>query len=251
MKRGTSSSRAALLACAAALALLGGCRGGRIPSESASGAFSTRRAEVEAALGDAERRHDDIRTYAAKNARAQVDMGGRNVGLRANLSFARSAATTVSGRLVFPPISVGRAELDGEELRVRSRQLDVDKTVKMPGYANEILQCALLGQAPPLYRLFGEADYSRFALMLTADDKYALRRSEGGMEVVMFVNAADFTLSGVNMTAEGSEITLSVGKYALFGGHHLPSLFRAAVAQPRGVRASMELALTDIEINQE
>lgn len=233
------------------MALLSGCRGGRIPSESGNGAYPTRRGEVVAALGDAERRHDDIRAYAAKNAKAQVDMGGRNVGLRANVSFARGAATSVSGRLVFPPISVGRAELDGAELRVWSRQLDVDKAVKMPAYANEVVQCALLGQVPPLYRLFGETDYSRFALMLTADDKYAIRRSEGGIEVVMFVNAADFTLSGVNMSAEGSELTLSVGEYAVFGGHRLPSLFRVAVAQPKGVRTSMEMALTDIKINQE
>lgn len=240
-----------LVASVAALALLSGCRGGRIPSESVSGAFSTRRSEVVASLGNAEKSRDDIRTYAAKNAKAHVDMGGKDVGLRANLSFARHAATSVSGRLIFPPISVGHAELDKGRFRVQSRQFDVDKAIQVPDFANEILQSALIGQAPPLYRLFGESDYSRFDLALTADDKYVLRRGDGGVDVVIFVNAADLTLAGVNMTVDGSKIVVSVGDYALFGGHRLPSLFRVSVARRGASRASMELSLSDIKINQE
>lgn len=239
------------MASVAALALLSGCRGGKIPSESKSGEFSTRRSEVVAALYDAETRVDDVRSYAAKNAKARVDMGGKDVGLRANLSFARDAATSVSGRLLFPPISVGQAVLDKGQLRVSSRQFDVDKAIKVPDFSNEILQSALLGQVPPLYRLFGEVDYSRFDLALTADDKYVLRRREGSIEVVIFVNAADFTLSGVNMSADGSKISLTVGDYAAFGGHRLPCLFRASMTRRGMSKNSMELSLTDIKINQE
>lgn len=239
------------MASVAALALLSGCRGGRIPSESSSGAFSTRRSEVLASLDGAETRRADVRTYAAKNAKARIDMGGRDVSLRANLSFARDAATSVSGRLLFPPISVGQAVLDNSQLRVSSRQFEVDKSIKVPDFANEILQSALLGQAPPLYRLFGESDYSRFDLALTSDDKYVLRRSGRGMEVVVFVNAADFTLAGVNMSADGEKLVLSVGDYAVFGGHRLPGLFRASVTRRGASKSSMELSLSDIKINQE
>lgn len=251
MKRDILSNRGLFLASVAALALLSGCRGGKIPSESKSGVFSTRRGEVVAALSKAETRADDVRSYAAKNAKARLDMSGKDVGLRANLSFARNSATSVSGRLLFPPISVGHAVLDDGQLRVSSRQFEVDKSIKVPDFANGIVQSALLGQVPPLYRLFGEADYSRFDLALTADDKYVLRRSEGGIEVVIFVNAADLTLSGVNMSADGSKIALSVGDYAVFGGHCLPSLFRASMVRGGTSKSSMELSLTDIKINQD
>ncbi len=231
--------------------LLSGCRSGRIPSESSNSSFSTRRSEVVSLISESDSRLADVKTYEAKNAKAAVLMEGKNTTLKANVSFERGGATNITGRLAFPPLSVGSVSISEDKVHVKSGILNIDKTQTLFPYLAEMVQSTFLGLIPKAYLLFGDKDFSHFDMSLTAKGQYLLSRSDNRMSVELRINAANFTLANVSVkTAQGDAAQLDVAQYKSFDGRLLPVSVLIKVTPRKGKPAEAEVSISDIRINK-
>lgn len=237
------------LALAASLAL-GSCRSSRIESGSANSSLSTRRSEVLDLLAEAERRVG-VTAYKAKNAKAAVVLkGGEGVKVRANISFATGGETTLAARLAFPPVSVGTVTVGPRRATISSKYLGNEKSVALPDFANAILQAALLGNLPPVYRYFGESDFSRFAMYLNADDTYELSRSETGVSVKIGVRGADKTLAYARVGYGKHDVSVDVAEYRRFDGNLLPSRVKVTLREPDSSVSKLDIEISDVTLQE-
>ncbi len=243
--------RALLTALFAASLCLQSCRSSRIGSESKNSVLATRRSEVLEVLSDAESRVD-VTAYEAKNAKSSVTMGGKSVNLRANVSFSRGGDTKIAARLVFPPVSVGQVVVSDKCAKVSSKYLDKNPTVKLPACVNDMLQSALLGNLPPVYEYFGDDDFSKFGIFLTADDKYMLTRSERDISVTLGINGEDKTLASIHVIFAGFDARFKVTGYKRFSGKLLPSKIDVSVIQSSDKSATKaEIEISDVTLYTE
>ena len=240
------------LGCAVAIvALVSGCRSGRIPSEDPSTKFSTSRRVVFERISEAGLRLDDITTYEAKNAKASVIYGGKDQSIRASVQFTRGGVTTLTGRLIFPPINVGSVSVNGDKATIKSNLLNLDKTQKLFPDASELLQSILLGIVPNVYKLFGDSDFSKFDISLTSKGKYFLSRRNDQMAVELQINAADFTIAGIRVSVKGGEsVEINVSQYKDFDGHWLPTSVGIKANANNKNQTNAEISISDIRLNQ-
>ncbi len=226
------------------------CRSNRIPSDYSTSEFSTRKSEVVSLLAQAEDRMPDVKTYEAKNAKTKVDFNGNSANIKANIAFTRGSLTTFTGRIQFPPVSVGKVEINGGKASVKSNILGIDKEMNIPAYFGEAIQCAFLGIVPPVYNLFGEQDFSHFSMRLTSDGKYVLFRSGSSIDIYLYVNAVDFSFSGLHYEAADSNADIIVSDYQSFDGHSLPTLVEVVAKQDNGSNGSMSMTISNPKINK-
>lgn len=226
------------------------CRSNRIPSDYSSSEFTTRKSEVVFLLAQAEERMPDVKTYEVKNAKTKVDYKGNSANIKANISFTRGALTTFSGRIQFPPVSVGKVEINGDKASLKSNLLGIDKEFTIPSYFGDAIQCAFLGIVPPVYNLFGEQDFSHFSMRLSSDGKYVLYRSDSNMDIYLYVNAIDFSFSGLHYEAAGSNADIIVSDYQSFDGRSLPTQVEVVAKQADGSNGSMSMTISNPKINK-
>lgn len=232
----------------AALALaLAGCRGGRIPSESSNAEFSTSKKFVVEQIAQAESRLS-ISSYETKNAKARLMTNGKDVSVRANISFEKGGDTKLGARMIFPPVSVGSVIVSDKGTHVESKLLGVDKDVPTPHILNSLFQNALLGIVPPVYQLFGDDDFSQFNMMLTADGKYVISRSAKDMSISIRVNARDFSLAGLEVFAMGQTVDFDIKQYSDFSGSRLPSSLTVTSSAGKNDTGSLEVTITDLTL---
>ncbi len=232
------------LALAIALA---GCRGGKIPSESPNAEFSTSKKFVVGQIEQAEGRLN-VKSYETKNAKAEVKTNGKDVSVRANISFERGGDTKLGARMIFPPVSVGSVEITDHGTHVESKLLGVNKDVPTPQVLNSLFQNALLGIVPPVYQLFGEEDFSQFDMLLSADGKYTISRSAKDMSIVLRVNANDFTLAGLEVFAMGQTVDFDIKEYSDFSGSRLPSSLRVTSTAGKKDVGSLYITIEDVKL---
>ncbi len=226
------------------------CGSNRIPSDYSSSEFTTRKSEVVSLLAKAEGRMPEIKTYEVKNAKTKVDFNGNSANIKANIDFTRGSQTTLTGRIQFPPVSVGKVEISGSKASVKSNILGIDKQLNIPSYFGDAIQCAFLGIVPPVYNLFGEQDFSHFSMRLTSDGKYVLFRSGASIEIYLYVNAVDFSFSGLHYEAAGSNADIIVSDYQYFDGHSLPTQVDVVAKQADGSNGSMSMTISNPKINK-
>lgn len=247
MKNGIlrSSLRLALpLALALALA---GCRGGKIPSESSNAEFSTSKRFVVEQIALAEKRMSPS-SYETKNAKARLKANGKDVTVRASISFERGGDTRLGARMIFPPVSVGSVVVTEKGAHLESKILGMNKDVPTPQILNSLFQNALLGIVPPVYRLFGDDDFSQFSIMLTADGKYVISRSAKDMSILIMVNAKDFSLAGLKVLAMGQTVMFDINEYSDFSGIRLPSSLTVTSSAGKKDTGSLEMTITDLKL---
>lgn len=226
------------------------CRSNRIPSRGAANSYETRRSAVMSLLSESEDRMSDVRTYEVKNAKAKVDFNGNKVSLKANVKFTRGEQITVTGRMQFPPINVGKVVVDKGKASITSKVAGIDKNVKIPDYLGEALQCALLGIVPPLYEIYGEKDFSKFDIEITEDGCYELSRDTKKGSVVMKVNAQDYTLVSLKAVMYGTVAEMKVTEYKTFDGRSLPTEIEVVAREGSKKPASMTINISDPKINK-
>lgn len=238
-----------LFAALAASLALGSCRSSRIESGSRNSSLSTRRSEVLDLLAEAESRVV-VTGYKAKNSKAAIVWRGNSVKVKANVSFTTGGETTMAARLAFPPVSVGTVTIGPKSATVSSKYLSKEQTVRLPAFANEILQAAMLGNLPPVYKYFGESDFSRFAMYLNADDTYELSRAERGVSVKIGVSGADRTLAYARVTYGNYDVAVDVAGYARFDGRLLPSEVKVAVREPDSSVSKLDIEISDVTLQE-
>ncbi len=244
-------SKLLLLSAAALIIFLPGCRSNRITSDSSNSTLSTRKSEVLEMLSEAETRVQAT-SYETKNAKAAVTYGANNVSVRSNITFTEGQTTTITARLAFPPLSVGRVEINDRKMAVTSKYLDKNPTLAVPQGFNSYIQSALLGNVPRIYTYFGDRDFSNFSINLTSGDIYEISRAEQGISVRMGVNGADHTLSYLRIVYGNYDITLEATSYERFSGRLLPSAFLISLKstnqkakQPSG---KLEFQISDVTL---
>lgn len=230
---------------------LSGCRSSRIESESSNSALTTRKSEVLDFLSEAESRVEAT-SYETKNAKAAVTYGTTNVSVRSNVTFTEGQTTTITARLVFPPVSVGKVEINGRKIAVTSKYLDKIPAITVPDGFNSYVQAALLGNVPKIYGYFGEKDFSNFNISLSSGDVYELSRAEQGISVRVGVNGSDHTLSYLRIVYGGYDISLEATAYERFSGKLLPSAFnvtiKSAKENAKHPSGKLEIQISDVTL---
>lgn len=238
-----------LFAALAVSLALGSCRSSRIESGSRNSSLSTRRSEVLDLLAEAESRVV-VTAYKAKNSKTAIAWRGNSVKVKANVSFTTGGETTMTARLAFPPVSVGTVTIGPKSATVSSKYLSKEQTVRLPDFANEILQAAMLGNLPPVYKYFGESDFSRFAMYLSSDDTYVLSREERGVSVKIGVSGVDRTLAYARVTYGNYDVAVDVAGYARFDGRLLPSEVKVAVREPDSSVSKLDIEISDVTLQE-
>lgn len=242
-------SRACIVLALTASLTLGSCRSSRIESGSSNSNLSTKKSDVLELLGEAERRVE-VTSYEAKNAKTAVTYKDGNVKVKANIAFSTGSETTMAARLAFPPVSVGKLTVGPKSATLSSKYLGADKTVKLPDFANEILQAALLGNLPPIYKYFGDKDFSRFVMYLNPDDTYELTRSEAGMKVAIGVNGVDKTLTYVRVLYGNLNVRLDMISYRRFSGRLLPSEVKVQAREADSPVTKLDIEISDVNLQE-
>lgn len=236
-----------LLALFAALTL-DSCRSSRIESSSTNSALSTRRSDVMELLTEAETRVG-VSSYSAKNAKTQVVYAGNSVKVKANISFKQGGDTKIAARLAFPPVSVGTITVTSKKATISSKYINADKSINLPSFANEILQSAMLGNLPPVYKYFGDTDFRNFQMYLNSDDTYELSRSEAGTSVRIGINGVERTLAYVRVTFGKVEANLEVDEYQRFDGKLLPKVVKVDAREGKTSSATkLDIEITDVTL---
>lgn len=200
-------------------------------------------------LGEAERRVE-VTAYKAKNSKAAVVMKGSSVKVKANVSFSTGGETTMTARLAFPPVSVGTVTIGPKSATLSSKYLSKEQTVRLPEFANAVLQAAMLGNLPPVYKYFGESDFSRFEIYLNADDTYELSRAERGVSVRIGVHGADRTLAYARVTYGHYDVAVDVAGYRRFDGHLLPSEVKVEAREPDSSVSKLDIEISDVTLQE-
>ncbi len=226
------------------------CRSNRIPSRSEAKLYETRRSAVLNILSESEVRMSDVRTYEVKNAKTKVDFNGNKVTLKSNVQFTRGEQTTVTGRMQFPPVIVGKVVVNKEKASITSKMAGIDKSVKIPEYLGETLQCALLGIVPPVYEMYGEKNFSKFNIELTNDGCYLLSRDSKKGSMVMKVNAQDYTLVSLKAVIYGTVAEMKVTEYKTFDGRSLPTEIEIVAREGSKKPVSMTINISEPKINK-
>lgn len=191
-----------------------------------------------------------VTTYEAKNAKASVTYSGGSVKVKSNISFTSGDATKMTARLIFPPVSVGTLTVDAKAAKVSSKYLDKEMTLNLPSFANEILQSALLGNLPPVYKYFGDSDFSGFSIYLDSDDIYELSRSEAGTKVLLGVNGKDQTLAYARVIFGKYDVKVDVAGYQRFSGKLLPSLVNVAALTSGKSNTKLDIEISDVTLQE-
>lgn len=236
------------LACLAALTL-DSCRSSRIESGSSNSALSTRKSEVMKFLDEAETRVT-VTTYEAKNAKASVTYSGGSVKVKSNITFTQGDQTKMTARLIFPPVSVGTLTVDSKAAKVSSKYLNKEMTLALPTFANEILQSALLGNLPPVYKYFGDSDFSNFNIYLDSNDIYELSRSEAGTKVLLGVNGQDKTLAYARVIFGKYDVKVDVASYQRFSGKLMPSAVGVTALTSGKQNTKLDIEISDVTLQE-
>lgn len=189
-----------------------------------------------------------VTRYEAKNLKSGVVFQGNSVNVKSSISFDKGGDTKMTARLTFPPVSVGTLTVTSKAATVSSKYLGAEKSVKLPSVANEILQAALLGNLPPVYKYFGEKDFSNFGIYLDSDDTYELQREETGMKLRIGVNGVDKTLAYARVLYGKTDIVMEVSDYRRFDGKLLPSAVNLTVREGNGQPTKVEIEITDVTL---
>lgn len=247
LRRSNTVSRLCLGVTLVASLALGSCRSARIESASKNSALSTRKSEVMDFLSEAETRVG-VTSYEAKNAKATVVYSGGSVKVKSNISFTSGEETKMTARLIFPPVSVGTVTVNSKAAKVRSKYLDKELTLSLPTFANEVLQSALLGNLPPVYKYFGDNDFSGFDIYLDSDDVYELSRSEAGMKVLLGVRGEDKTLAYARVVFGKLDVKVDVASYQRFSGKLMPSVVNVSALQSGKSTTKLDIEISDVNL---